>query len=274
MNFPPVGVCMGIWTAENPVPSNETRNDEELAELAGSTYAWENIYTVDFTTPVSSATMTGLDALSVPMISWRGADCLAILSGSFDAQLTALAQADMTLPVTPARRWLWGMNLSDTGNSLYNITPDNYKNAWIYIREHFTSIGAKTSFIWCPSLEQLPTADSYYPGDDQVDVIAVNMRDRKMYGAEFLNDQFTNWYNHMATYGKPIMIAELGIPAADQVAVFQGLQTALESGQYPLLRAIGIYDGVDSAGDWTLGVDGKAALAALLERPFFSARFV
>jgi mannan endo-1,4-beta-mannosidase len=88
-----------------------------------------------------------------------------------------------------------------------NRTPTEYSNAWHYVYNYLVNErGLGDNIIWvytvCPYDDP---ALYYYPGDDVVDVLGLDV-----YAARFNTSAMISYYNTLCTKGKPVAITELG----------------------------------------------------------------
>ncbi|TCQ02119.1 glycosyl hydrolase [Sphingomonas sp. PP-CC-3A-396] len=137
----------------------------------------------------------------------------------FDRMMLEIVQ----LP-KPVVRLGWEFNLKDW--PWYAKTPAEFATLWRLIVDHTRKNivgGHRVKWVWCPSITGWNKIDvaACYPGDDYVDVIAVDMYDMEepQPGADaaarwaLLRDcQFgLGWAARFARYhGKPLQISEVG----------------------------------------------------------------
>lgn len=104
-----------------------------------------------------------------------------------------------------AYRYPWGP---------HHNTVDAYRSAWRHIVERFRRAGAdNVLWVWSPHVA-FDGWETYYPGDDVVDWVATGVLNyaNVAYWSRWwtFGEIFGSKYLKLASYGKPIMIAELG----------------------------------------------------------------
>jgi len=134
-----------------------------------------------------------------------------------------------------AYRYPWGPQ---------NNTSEEYIAAWRHVWERFRLAGARNAiWTWSPHVAYADW-DTYYPGSGYVDWVATGALN---YGA--LGQQWTQWwsfedifgskYRRLASFGKPVMIAEFGSLAVggNRVAWYRDALTAFPK-RYPAVKAL------------------------------------
>lgn len=181
--------------------------------------------------------------------------------------------------------------------SAYNSNRTNAQNAhdeaaqfvaaWRTIWRIFQTEGtSNVSFEWCPSypsggiVANFRTLDQFYPGKRYVDWIGIDHYDKASVGFKAL---FTAWYDHFATFGKPLIVSETGeVPAGNpshlrgwnptwsQARYFTDIRRYLSDGTFVRIKAINYFD---AAGRdiWYLDSDGTAGIVKTLQNPYFAA---
>jgi hypothetical protein len=124
-----------------------------------------------------------------------------------------------------------------------NNTKEEYIDAWRHVRERFDQAGARNViWTWSPHVGYAYW-DTYYPGNQYVDWVATGALNygpigpwsqwwtfREIFGAK---------YPLLASFGKPIMVAEFGSLAVggDRTAWYQAALTDLPK-KYPAVKAL------------------------------------
>ena len=124
-----------------------------------------------------------------------------------------------------------------------NNTKEEFIDAWRHVRERFEKAGARNAiWTWSPHLAYAYW-DTYYPGSQYVDWAATGVLNFGSIG------QWSQWwtfreifgtkYPLLASFGKPIMIAEFGSLAVggDRTAWYQDALTDLPE-KYPAVKAL------------------------------------
>jgi hypothetical protein len=146
----------------------------------------------------------------VPLVAWSAGSNSAstIASGQVDTQIRAAADALRSLRGTVLLRFAYEMDHTRIG------TPSETIAAWRHVRAVFQQENAaNVQFVWCVTARGVRSgkAQTYYPGDDYVDWLAVDGYNR------YPNDLwrspdwlFGPFYSWASTHPKPLMIAESG----------------------------------------------------------------
>ncbi|MHB0754465.1 glycoside hydrolase family 26 protein [Polaribacter sp. M15] len=139
----------------------------------------------------------------------------SIANGDYDAYIkewaTEAAKVDTPIylrmghEMNDPYRYPWGPQNND---------PEEYVAAFKHVRDVFESVGAtNVIWVWSPHLSYGKFKE-YYPGTDYVDIIATGALN---YGTSTswsdwwtFKEIFGNFYNQLAAFYKPIMIAEFG----------------------------------------------------------------
>jgi hypothetical protein len=145
------------------------------------------------------------------LLSWAGTDTRSIAQGTYDAEIRRRAEGIKALRVPLFLRFRWEMDRPNLAATVHS--PEDYIAAWKRTRQIFTEVGAtNAAFVWCPHVEgfveSARRAADYYPGDDQVEWLCVDVYsapDNMAFGAQM--DTFRPFAEQHA---KPIMVAEFG----------------------------------------------------------------
>lgn len=151
-----------------------------------------------------------------------------------------------------------------------NDTKEEYIAAWRHVVERFRAAGARNVvWVWSPHVAY-EYWDLYYPGDAYVDWVATGVLN---FGPVA---QWSRWwtfaeifgtkYPRLASFGKPVMIAELGSLAVggDRSAWFRDAIESLPR-DYPAVRAVLFFHARDDQTvtyqkvDWTIVGDSAVA---------------
>jgi hypothetical protein len=165
------------------------------------------------TLPNSIATMP---AGTVVLVSWAGTFYAPIIDGTDDALIGRAADNLKALNAPVLLRWAWEMNGDwfDWDGPHNGNNPALFVKAWRHVHDIFLAHGAdNVAWVWGPNAGSAPEAawndmDNYYPGDDDVDWVAVSG-----YYSNGLQTPQALFGDIVHRYGsrKPIMIAETGM---------------------------------------------------------------
>jgi hypothetical protein len=125
-----------------------------------------------------------------------------------------------------------------------NNTKEEYIAAWRHVHERFLRAGARNViWVWSPHVAY-QYWDSYYPGPDAVDWVATGVLNFGDVGQQWsrwwsFDEIFGRQYSRLASFGKPVMIAEFGSLAVggDRAAWYRNALADLPS-RYPQIRAL------------------------------------
>ena len=203
----------------------------------------------------------------VPVVSWNcGAPNAQIASGSYDPTIFLKATEAKNFGWPVFVRFFWDPNVSSgpsgrsacydplTDNADRSFSATEFIAAWLHVRKIFAEVGA-TNVVWLWTINtQSSVANplAYYPGSGAVDWVGLD--DYQTTTSDF-SASFSSTYATLATLDKPIMVAELGVPAATQPGFF-ALAAQRITTQFPLVRALLYYDSISYAAnsnlDWRL----------------------
>ena len=153
-----------------------------------------------------------------------------------------------------------------------NNTKEEYILAWRHVVERFRAAGAtNVLWVWSPHVAY-EYWDLYYPGDAYVDWVATGVLNfgpiaqwSKWWTVEEI---FGTKYERLASFGKPVMIAELGSLAVggDRAAWYRDALSSLPT-RYPGVKAVVFFQVRDDQTvtyqkvDWTFADDSLVASA-------------
>ena len=290
---PPAGKAyLGAWVQPDSTSRSPLANQFELAQLGnfqgilGRPLAIVHVYQ-GWKFPAKIATVSALAGSgAIPMIDWEHGDTLIhIAEGRDDANLIVPYAKELKAYGKPVfLRWSWEPNVGHT------VTPtfaQQYVAAWQHIVNVFRGPGGvgatNVAFVWNPGIagSTFPhLLQSLYPGSSYVDWIGIDGYSRA--GTSPPNQSFTQMFGKVyttltsASYGgKPIIIPETGSSGAtNQVPFLQSVVSALQSGQFPLVKGFAYYDGTNdnlgNNGAWTLVGAGLDQFANMARGSLFS----
>ncbi|MBX3140839.1 MAG: hypothetical protein KF875_08805 [Trueperaceae bacterium] len=201
----------GVWRGMDPIYELELDLGRRLDVVHWFTN-WDNPY---FPELVAMASQGGRR----PMISWQSYDRSVedIAAGKYDAYITEWARGAATAPGLLYVRPFPEMNGDWTQ---WSGDPEGLKRAWRRIVGIFDSVGAtNVRWVFSPNVTDSPRVpenamELYYPGDDYVDVLALdgyNWGDvLPSVGWRSFEAIFRAGYDRVTSLGaQPVWIAEL-----------------------------------------------------------------
>jgi hypothetical protein len=152
----------------------------------------------------------------IPMVSWGPVATGEVNRGSWDSQIRLRARAVRNLgqPVMIS----WFADAADAHNSAVAVDATQYGTAWRRIHKIFSDEQVSNAvWVWCADAADFggPTADTWYPGDDQVDWTCAdgyNPRNpaRPDSTAQSFEEIFRPFHDWGARHAKPMMVGHWG----------------------------------------------------------------
>ncbi|WP_018238380.1 glycoside hydrolase family 26 protein [Ensifer sp. BR816] len=186
----------------------------------------------------------------------------SILGGERDQNMAAVCSTAATLKSPVLIRWGQEMDETDNQFSWAHWQGKDFAAAFRRMvkvcRKHLKT----AKFMWSPKGNE--GLEAFYPGDDVVDVIGLSVfgyqrydRDKAGRDQTFV-ERLTPGYERVKTYGKPIMVAELGYEGDAAYVRSWAESVAKRHAEFPALTAVvyfndrEIYDWPDGYGrpDW------------------------
>ncbi len=158
-----------------------------------------------------------INAGMIPILTWEpfAVNLNAIANGSQDQYIDSWAQAAKAEGKPIFLRFAHEMNgnwyvWNYTGVEPMSLQPDLYIAAYQRIYNRFQAAGAtNVAFVWCINWESFgPHWDVYYPGDQYVDWVGVDLFNWPRWPRTF-DYMVSACYNEFASR-KPIMVCEVG----------------------------------------------------------------
>ena len=152
----------------------------------------------------------------IPLISWGAVATPEVNRGSWDTQIRLRARAVRNLGQPVMINWF--ADPANEHNSAVSVDASQYVAAWRRLRKIFAEEQASNAvWVWCADAADFaaPTADAWYPGDDQVDWTCAdgyNPRtpsrpDSVTASFEEIFSAFHEWGSH---HDKPMMVGRWG----------------------------------------------------------------
>jgi len=242
----------------------------ELERTIGTTLPLVQIYTAwgdkpEQRFPLKMATAIW-DMGSVPVITWEPwltdfentrHQALPLRDARHRHGFTAVARGDYDFYVD-----MWAAEAAQFGKPMFlrfahemndpyrypwgpqNNTKEEFIDAWRHVRERFEAAGARNViWTWSPHVGY-PYWDTYYPGSQYVDWVATGALNFGWVGQQWsqwwsFQEIFGVKYPLLASFGKPIMVAEFGSLAVggDRAAWYRAALTDLPE-KYPAVKAL------------------------------------
>ncbi|MGK5552939.1 glycoside hydrolase family 26 protein [Actinomadura kijaniata] len=216
------------------------------------------------------------------LLTWAGADTKEIVSGKHDALLRERARAVRATGKPVFLRWQRGMDT--TGRQAKVHSPADFVAAWKHVRGVFAGERAdNVAWVWCPTAGGFTpgTAQSFYPGDDQVDWICADAQPGSTYEYRDISETLEMFLEWARQRPRPIMIAEFGVPQSYGERRAEWLRKAARTFQDPQVKAVVYFNSNEQAEDrrdkrrsYTVNGDKRAvsALRELATVPYFNPR--
>ena len=205
------------------------------------------------------------------LISWAGTDTIKMGAGDVDAVIAQRAREVAALKVPVFFEFRWEMDRPNLASVVHN-GPD-YIAAWNRVRSVFRAQKVTNAqFVWCPLANGFASgrAQSYYPGDAQVDWICADLYsplNQATQSFATLAAPFLAWAD---THNKPIMFGEFGAAAtwgsSIRAAWISDIASVVQA--HPLIKALVYYNSDAGEGRYSLNDDSRAlgALAAVAKK--------
>ncbi|HEV7305681.1 glycosyl hydrolase [Ensifer sp.] len=198
--------------------------------------------------------------------------------GRFDREIRDVCTRAAKFDGSVYMRWGHEMEVPSERYPWARRDSEGYKRAFRYFVGKCRELAPGARYVWSPMGNR--GLGVYYPGDDVVDVVGVPVwglqkMDVDYWGHErTFREAFNEKYQRVASYGKPVIVAELGVSgSADYKNAWyrEILDAATNRRTFPLLSAVVFFNDKEpykwpmgyGSPDWRLD---KAALKALADR--------
>ena len=291
-------VAFGAWVAGGPW---DGANLDAFAELTGakpSVYTWYQDWAHGGFDPIPAENIRFRSA--TPILTWMPEDYTregktqadytlkAIVDGKYDAYIRTFANDVAGWGKPLYIRFAHEMNdtyypwaVAANGNKTRQFVP-----MWRHVREIFNDVGVENvKWVWCPNITYngARAFDSLYPGDDYVDVIAL---DAYNFGTaqpwsrwESFSTIFRKSYDTITNLtDKPLVIGEMGSveQGGDKGAwITQALNKDIPE-KFPRVRLVVWFNEnrAPNEGDWRVNTSETALTAfnAVVRSPEYQGR--
>ena len=173
-----------------------------------------------------------------------------VLSGSYDETAKSIAKviSELKSPVTIR----WGQEMEDTSGrfSWSGWKPQDYVEAYRRFHDLTHPIAVQAKFMWSPKGNS--NLAEYYPGNGYVDAIGLSVFGFQKYdNGNFGRDRtfgevLKPGYDLVATFGKPVVVAELGYDGTDGYVASWAKAVTKPNAAFPLLTAVVYFDDKES----------------------------
>ena len=180
-----------------------------------------------------------------------------ILDGAYDQDITAVCTAVSAIKRKPLVRW--GQEMEEvTGRYPWaQYDSAGYIAAYRYFVTRCKTIATKALFVWSP-IGHDPLSN-YYPGDAYVDMIGFPVwgyqrADLAWYGhTRTFKEAVAEKYDRVKQYGKPLLIAELGVSGSRKYENGWLRQLRNAAKTFPKLKAL-VYFNMPEPAAWPDGL--------------------
>ncbi len=185
-----------------------------------------------------------------PLLGQETPELQAVVDGQKDNELRQLAGV-VALAKPQVVLLRWGHEMELTGTYPWATgQPELYKQAFRHVVESFRAQGADNArWVWSPAGNvETPL---YYPGDDVVDYVGISIFGDAGWDAMFghppqsFSELLKPKYSVVHQFGKPIIIAELGVSGGPQRQGPWLEAAARDLVTFPGLYAIAYFQGVN-----------------------------
>ncbi|HVW71977.1 MAG TPA: glycosyl hydrolase [Candidatus Paceibacterota bacterium] len=326
------GVLLGVRADQDDAASikDATTSENDILEVEqaiGRKVAIDNQYAnwADFPPNLDQAAWDIANGRT-PMISWKTsypghapgcATAADIVNGVYDDQLHGQAAAIKALGGLVLIRWHYEMEHPQGGKCFYDVDVNKdpvtagkeYVAAWQHVYDLFKADAVtNVQWVWAPGNDAFsdnqgdggPTDlwKDFYPGNDYVDWIGSDTYNKISTSSVAINEsnRFLNFYNDVASLGKPLMLSETGAVGPDPQMFDNGIgcdysiggtdpdpatewitsATATFKSQFPMMRAFVYWSNVGDGGpqkcnNYILRGASLDAFTAMGHTPYFEA---
>ena len=177
-----------------------------------------------------------------------------ILAGRYDPQIKALSQVIRTFGHPLFVRWGHEMEMVTGRYPWAREDAAGYVLAYRYFVDLCRTLTSDVYFVWSPAGNK--ELVDYWPGHAHADVVGLSVfgfveYDIKIYGRlRSFEEIFAERYNRVYRWGRPIMIAELGVDGGDAYQRLWMNQAFRQASHYPQLKTMVYFSARDHAEAW------------------------
>ena len=176
------------------------------------------------------------------------------VNGAYDARISEACQSIGSLDSAVFVRWGHEMETGDGRYPWSGTNAESYVAAYRYFSARCRALAPKILLVWSPRGDA--NLAGYYPGSADVDFVGLSLYalpsfERNYFGRVMtFRDSFAPRYHRAVVFGKPIMIAEMGVSGDSkyQASWMQGFFRDLR--HFPWLRTAVYFNAKDSPGAW------------------------
>lgn len=165
-----------------------------------------------------------------------------ILGGRYDANMAAICSVAATLESPVTIRWAQEMDDVEGQFTWSFWDPEDYVQAYRHVIDICRRDLPNAQYMWSPQGDE--GLESYYPGDDYVDIIGLSVFGYQPYDQLVVGHDTTfvertqPGYNRVAGFGKPIAIAELGYEGDDDYVRDWAEEVNRPHEEFPAMTAV------------------------------------
>ena len=143
----------------------------------------------------------------------------AIITGRYDQTIHNICKILSTSQVPVYIRWGHEMELENSRYPWSHGTAELYIEAYRHFVNSCRTNGSLFNFVWSPAGEV--GLENYWPGEKYVDVIGLSIYSFDQYDEKHIGHKrsfkevFMPRYDRVKNYGKPVLIAEMGVTGSD-----------------------------------------------------------
>lgn len=178
-----------------------------------------------------------------------------VSSGKYDAITNELCT---TLGASQESVWIsWGHEMDHDLTERYpwsDRSPQDFIAAYRHFVSQCRSVAPNIQYVWSPVGDK--KLEPYWPGADVVDFVGVPIYsfpefDKKYYGSDrTFAKTFTEKYNRVKQYEKPIIVVELGVTGEASYQQYWLDDMKASVSRFPLLSSVILFSSPDTPGAW------------------------
>jgi cellulose synthase (UDP-forming) len=176
-----------------------------------------------------------------------------IVSGRYDLKIKEVC-TDLSRFGPLLLRWGHEMDLGAGRYTWSGGDPKKYIEAYKHFNILCRTVAPQIKYVWSPAGNK--GLDVYYPGNDYVDYIGLSLYYYPQWQALQVNKNssfrslFSQKYDLVKRYQKPIIIAELGVAGTSEFQKKWLIDAFNQFTSFPLLRQVIYFNATDHPGVW------------------------